>query len=246
MDNKNEIENEEINIKNYIKVIFSEKKLFGCIILIAIIGAVIFYWFSPRVYRINTWLEIGKIEENILIESFALINQKMQIGIYGEYPYDVLVLNSVQPEFIQIKIESDKPDEAKNDLEKIDSLILADHEEVIKAKKEIIETEIQRLQNKIVSLGKEKKMIEADIQTPISQFELFFLKDRLLNKEGEIENLYSDIKSLKNSLADIHDTKVVKAPSIPKKPISPNFLVDIILAGLIGLSLGVVFVFSKK
>lgn len=244
MENKNE--NTEVDLRDYLKLIFAEKWLVSGVFLTAIIMAVIYNFLTPKIYEINAWLEIGKTKEGALIENPAQIIQKMKIGIYGEYPCDITVLNSDQTDLIQIKIKSANPEEAKKDMEKIFALILADHERKIETKKEAIQNEIQRLQTKINLLEQEKKILAAKMEIPISQFDLFFLKDSLLEKNQNIEDLYSKIDPLKDSLGDIQSTKMVNNPVIPNTPIKPKSRTNIMIAGLLGLFFGIFVVFGKK
>ena len=117
----------------------------------------------------------------------------------------------------------------------------------------IQENEIKRIQEKIVLLGQEKKILEAKIETPISQFDLFFIKDRLLGKNQDIESSYSNIEdlrskidSLKESIEEIQPTKIVKDIVILDTFIKQKFLINIAMAGLLGLFLGIFIVFSEK
>lgn len=244
MENKIEKENEEVDLRDYFNLIFSKKWLVLGIFLATIIIAVIYNYLTPKIYEINIWLEIGKVE-NTTIETPVQIIQKMKIGIYGEYPYDTVVLNPVQTNLIQIKLESAKPEKDKNDLEKICESFLADHEGKTKIKKDAIENEIKRLGENVVLLKKEQNNLEAKLGTSITEFDLFFVKDRLIQKGQEIERAYSNIELLKSSLGNISGTQVI-SDTISDKPTKPNSLVNIVLAGILGLFLGILFIFLKK
>jgi len=111
-------------------------------------------------------------------------------------------------------------------------------------------------------------------QTPGTQFALFDAKEKLANKEDDIENLYlrinslqrtiedynsqvnslertiddynSTIDSLNASLAGIRETKIVKAPTVSENPIKPKKKLNIVIAGVLGLFIGMFVAFGKE
>ena len=276
MDDKDNNENAEIDLKDYLKLIFAKKWLVLGALLFAVALAVIYNFSAPKTYEVSSWLEIGKMKENRLIEDPIQIIQKMKMGVYEKDSSGIAILNPDQTDLVQFKIKSVEPEKTKKYLEKVIALILADHEQKIAVKKEAIqnkiqriqeneikriqENEIKRIQEKIVLLGQEKKILEAKIETPISQFDLFFIKDRLLGKNQDIESSYSNIEdlhskieesyskidSLKESIEEIQPTKIVKDIVILDTFIKQKFLINIAMAGLLGLFLGIFIVFSEK
>jgi len=209
-------------------------------------------------------------------------------------------------------IESADSEKAKNILEEINNLILAEHQEKIKVKIDLInqdiktieekikltesdiertknklkpiDSDIERIENKIVFAEEEKNNLEAKVealqkvlpyqQDPGTQFALFDAKEKLANKKQEIENLYLSINSLKRtkedlevqinslktsiesfnaqinslraSLDDIKPTKLAKSPTVSEEPIKPRPLLNIVIAAILGLFIGVFLAFFKE
>ena len=129
-------------LKDYIRLILKRKWLiFGAFLLGVIIAGGLTFYFTLneiKTYEANIWLEIGKIDKNILIESPEQLIEKIQEGIYGEFSYNVIVLNPTKTNLIQIKIEAIKPEEAQSVLEEISGKILAEHKERINVKKDFL------------------------------------------------------------------------------------------------------------
>lgn len=244
------MEEKEIDLRDYIKLIFRNKWLiFGVFLLgIIIAGTLTFYFTSSKVknYEGKIWLEIGAAEKNILIESPEQLIEKIQEGIYGEYSYKMTILNPIKTNLVQIKIEATEPEKIQNALEKISALILINHHEKIQVDKERLENEINRLRTEIDLLKQEKENLEIKMGKSVSQLDLFFLKDILMAKERQIESLYSNIVSLNNSLGYIQPTQIISSPSISEKPITQKPLLNIIIGGLSGLFLGIFFAFLKE
>jgi len=327
-EERNQIE-DEINLMDYVKVILKRKKLIlGWFLGLAIIAGV-FSFLMPKVYKIDTSLEIGKIESTIetiqdqLIESPIQLVGKIDGDVYGtkvrneldiselEWP-KIKVENPKGTELVKIIIESKESDKAKDILEKINNLILEDHQNIIDSKKELLEKnigiteekiglnenniininskisaldeDIFRIENKIDYSEEEKTSLEGKVgalekvliyeQTPGTQFALFDTKEKLADKKQEIEDLFlqinslkkdkesfkidvnsyessiaslnADINSLKASLENIKPTKVIKSPIVSETPVSPKKKLNIIIAGILGLFIGVFWAFGKE
>jgi len=203
-----------------------------------------------------------EISENVLKEVNNLILKEHQ---------DIV---NIEKDLIEKKIIT-----AENKIESTE-------EDIVIVKKKIgpLENDIERINNKIDSAEKEKESLEEKVnslqqqlvyeQTPGTQFALFDAKEKLANKEDDIENLYlrinslqrtiedynsqvnslertiddynSTIDSLNASLAGIRETKIVKAPTVSENPIKPKKKLNIVIAGVLGLFIGMFVAFGKE
>ena len=377
-EEKFQTEYEEIDLMDYVKVLLKRKWLILVMFLGAAIMAGVFSFILPKIYKIDTALEVGRVA-GIMVEDPAQVVEKIKGDVYGifvreklqipeeKYP-KIKVENPKETNLITLAIESAKPPESKNILEETNNLILAEHQEKIKVKKELIEmniktvegqieiiksdiekvknkkksseNDIQRIKNKIETLQEdigstrnkiqplrdditrieikisnaeeEKTNLEAKIealqkvlpyqQDPGTQFALFDTKEKLANKKQEIENLYLQINSLKRtiedyniqlnslertiedynsqinslersledyniqinsleskiadyqaqinalkaSLEEIKPTQVIKSPTVSEKPIKPNKKLNIVIAAVLGLFVGVFLAFFQE
>jgi len=253
-EEKIQTEYDEINLMDYVKVILKRKRLILVIFLIAVVAAGVFSYFSPKVYKADAFLEIGKVGEKVLEEPGQIV-EKISSGIYGFFP-GIKAKNPANTNLIIIEINSSNPQEAKDILEKINNLILEDHQKKIKGKKELLENDIEGTKRKISYLEEERKNLEAQVkilgitplekQSPNSQFAFFSIKERLEAKKEEIENLHLQINSLEKSLEDIQPTEIVKSPTISERPIKPEPILNISIAGILGIFLGIFLAFFKE
>ena len=349
-EEKFQTEYEEIDLMDYVKVILKRKWLILVIFFGAAIAAGIFSFLMPKVYKIDTSLEVGQIAGEA-VEVPGQVVEKIKSDVYGifvreklqipeeKYP-KIKIENPKDTNLITLVIESAKPPESKNILEAINNLILAEHQEKIKTKKELIgqdiettedkiklvesdiekttnkikitesdiektknkikplESDIERIENKIVFVEEEKENLEAKIdalqkvlpyqQDPGTQFALFDTKEKLANKKQEIEDLYSRINSLKidienlnlainslertkddynsqinslktnieslnaqinalrASLGEIKPTQAIKSPTVSESPIKPNKKLNIVIAAVLGLFVGVFLAFFQE
>lgn len=274
IQDKTQQKNEEVSLTEFIRVLLKRKNIVLNVTLIALIIAGIYSFISPKIYRISTLLEIGSINKSndlrnssSLIESPEQIVEKIKNDVYGieirkrvnisEKEFPIMKADSIKDtSLVMIEIKSDKTDFAKKILEQVDDLIMSDHQEEIKVKKELINQDIERITEKIKGSEEEKNNLEAKVdaiqkvsiiqQDPGTQFALFDSKEKLAKKKQEIENLYIEINSLKASLDNIKPTIVIRAPIVPDKPINPGIALNIILASIFGILVGFFVVFSKE
>lgn len=313
---------EEIDLIEYARIIFKRKWIILGIFLAAAISSGVWSSFMPKIYKIDTTLEIGKIKDKT-IENPTQVIKKIDADVYGilarknlqipeeNYP-KITAVNPKGTSLINIKIESSNINISKKILEEINKIIVEKHNQKIEDEKEmiknnikiiedkmvILENDIKRTKNKILPLKEdikriknkikhgeeEKKNLEAKIdalqkilpyqQDPGTQFALFDTKEKLANKKQEIENLYSGINSLKLkieninltinslrktknnykseinnlklSLIKIKPTKIIKPPIVSKIPVKPNKKLNIIIAGILGLLMGLFVAFATE
>ena len=287
MEEPIQTEYEEIDLMDYVKVILKRKWLILVIFFGAAIAAGIFSFLMPKVYKIDTSLEVGIIERATgatseqLIESPTQLVEKIKGDVYGifvreklqipeeKYP-KIKVENPKDTRLISLAIESAEPPKAQNILEETNNLILAEHQEKIKVKKGLLENnievakkDIERIKAKIGFLEEERKNLEAKVealqkilpyqQDPGTQFALFDTKEKLEQKKQEIENRYLEINSLENQInslqgqiEDIRPTQVIKSPTVSASPIKPRPLLNIVIAAILGLFIGVFLAFFQE
>lgn len=265
------MEYEEIKITNYIKLIRRKKRMIFGVFLIVFIATIVYTFFiSPKVYKIDTLIEMGTIG-GVLIEETAQVAEKINSDVYGifvrnkleiseaAYP-NIKTKNLKGTDLLLMEIESDKPEPAIKVLREINNLILNDHLEKTKNKKELIEKNIERLRNKIALLGEEKKNLEEKEKTleefsPYqrlteqlrgSLFALFDIREKLSVKGQEVEGLYMQINSLRGALEDFQPTMVLKAPTASENTIKPRPLLNIVIAPVLGVFLGVFLALGKE
>ena len=234
-----EAEYDQINLMDYVKALIKRKRLIFVVFLIFVIAAWIFSSYSPKVYKIDTALELGEVETGTIEETKQVIEEPAQVvgkiesDAYGivvretlsiseeKYP-KIKVKNPEETSLIVVVITSSEPEMAKNILKEINALIVGEHVEKIKTKKELLEKKIvlleenignserniSRVHTKIASLKQEQQILAKKIaalqtvppfeQDPGTQFALFNAKEQLEKKKQEVENRYLEIIGLEN------------------------------------------------
>ena len=235
---------DEIDLMDYVKVILKRKGMIFGIFFIAVLSAAAFSFYMPKVYKIDTGLEIGVIEIKEkgveLVEAPTQVVGKIDGDVYGisvrekleisetQYP-KIKTENPKDTNLVNIEIESSEPEKAKQILQEINQLILTEHQEKVKIKKELLEKNIEllkkdievvqrnieRIRIKIGSLQKERVVLENKVvalqkilvyqQTPGTQFALFDTQEKLQQKIQEIEDRYLEINSLETKINSLQN-----------------------------------------
>ena len=296
-----EAEYDQINLMDYVKVLIKRKRLIFTVFLIFVIAAWVFSSYSPKVYKIDTALEVGEVEIGAIPETKQVIEEPAQVvGKIESDAYGILVretLSISEEEYPEIKVEnpentslvivaitSSEPELAQNILKGINALIIGEHFEKIKSEKELLEKKIVLLEEninnskknvtrvhiKIASLKQEQQNFAAKVaalqtilpfeQDPGTQFALFDAKERLEKKKQEIEDHYLEIIGLENKTNtlrgeidtlqrkkdEIRPTAVVKQPTVSNNPIRPRVVLNILLAAVLGIFIGIFLAFTKE
>jgi len=254
-----EIKEEEIDLKDYLKIILKRKRLILGIGLTVTLITLLFSFFSPKVYEISTSIEIGKsFEGSNPLENPIQVKTKIEEDIYKETQekFNLKVENPKNTNLILTKIESKNPEKEKKILEELNKIILEDHQKKLETqistlskKEKIIKTKISSLNREKEAIEERVKILEAIPPQKRTLSEKFFLsesREKMEWKDQKINNLQEELLSLQKQIATLQPTKVIKEPTISKKPIKPNIILNTICALLLGLFGGIFFAFAKE
>ncbi len=183
---------DEINLADYVRVVFKRWKLVFLIFVMAVISAFVFSILSPKIYKIDNSLEIGRIGD-ALIESPGRLVEKINNQVYnGKYEIGVQADNPVNTQLVRLKIESADFEEAKSALEEVSNLIIAEHQEKLEIRKELIRKDIEQVESKI-------RLVDGNIQKT---------KNKINPIESDMKRIENKIQSVKEEQKALED-KVV-------------------------------------
>ncbi len=219
-----EQEYEEINLIDYVKVIIKRKKIIAIIFFLAVIIAGVLSFVLPKVYKIDTTLSVGKIENPeakteeervVLVEDPLQVKQKIDNDVYGilireklsiseaEYP-KITTENPKETNLITLKINSDKIQQAQDILTEINNAIVSEHQDKIKNRLDLVDKNIKSTEEKI-------KLTESNIKST---------ENKILPIDNDIGRIESKIKSVeeeKNNLEAKIDA-LQKVPNYQQDP----------------------------
>jgi len=206
---------EEINLMDYVKVLLKRKWLILACFVVFVLFAGIISFMMPKVYKIETVLEVGRTQRETengpeqLVESPTQLLGKIEGDVYGikvrqnlniteQIWPNVKVENPKDTNILVISIESADTEQAKQILMEENSLIIADHEKIIETKKELLEKEIEATGEKIETTQEDIK-ITLDKITPLEN-DISRIEAKILILEEEKGNLEDKVSALQEQL----------------------------------------------
>jgi len=266
--NNNFMEEEEINLIDYIRVVFKRKKTILVCALIAVCVAFLFYFFSTSVYEIDTILEIGHME-NFVPEEPIQVVEKIQNNTYNEIIKEKLnrenTLKGIEastPEktrLVKITVKTTNPTQGKLALDTLNQIILKEHQEKFNTQKSIILDSKKRMESKIENLENEKKILEEKVKyfsnlfaaepSITNQFFLMGSREELEAKKTDIDNAYVELNNFLRQIENYDATKVIKEPVAPSVKSSIDIkaiIIYIIIALVVGIFIGILVCFFQE
>jgi len=116
---------------------------------------------------------------------------------------------------------------------------------LIEDRLKIIEEQIAEFEKNIQEIEKTKKKIAASegLSEGERQFQTSLLLSSSVTERSLYNNLTNQANSLKTSLKSCEDFKIINYTQLPDAPIKPNKKLNILIAGVLGLFVGIFVAF---
>ena len=261
-----EIQEEEIDLREYINVLLKRKGIIILIFLIAVITATLVSYFAiSPVYQSSMVFSVAKIEgrpvinitealeiikSNVLLDE--VINRMDLEETAKQLSSQITTENLKSTNFIEISVVTSSPEKAKSIVKNIVEIFIKQNQseyrekvKLIENRLKILEEQIAEFEKNILEIEKTKKKIAATEE--LSEGERQFQTSLLLNSSVTERSLYYDLSNqannLKASLKSCEDFKIINYAQLPAVPIKPNKKLNILIAGVLGLYIGIFVAF---
>ena len=261
-----EIQEEEIDLREYINVLLKRRNIIILIFLIAIITAAIVSYFAiSPIYQSFMVFSVAKIDGSPIInitEALEIMKSNVVLDevinrmdleeTTKQLSSQVTTENLKGTNFIKISVVADSPERAKNLIENIADVFIeqkqSEYQEKVKLiedRLKIVEEQIAEFEKNIQEIEKTKKKIAA--LEGLSEGERQFQTSLLLSSSVTERELYNTLSeqanNLKASLKSCEDFKIINYAQLPTAPIKPNIKLNILIAGVLGLFVGIFVAF---
>lgn len=239
-------EYEEIDLRDVFNVLIRKKKIIIFCAAAGLAAALAANAVSPRVYRAQTKIEVGsfgesagKFEESvgktILLADIAQLKDKIEQGAYGANDESSCTLKAAAASgsnIIAVTAECADSSAAKDVLSEIAQAVIAEHEKMIAARRQIIEDQVKNYQ--------------ANAEEIKNSFQ--YSADRSCSTERylAVSTLENQIIELEFALSQSDNTAVISAPAASESPIKPNRGLNISLGLVLGLFAGIFAALAKN
>ena len=263
-----EIQEEEIDLREYINVLLKRKGIIILIFLIAVITAALVSYFAiSPVYQSSTVFSVAQIDGRAVInitEALEIMKSDVVLDevINGMGLEGTLTLGQLKSHitteslkgtnFIKVSVEHDTPEKAKSWVENIIEVFIkqnqVEYQERVKLlvdRLKVLEEQIAEFEKNIMEIEKSKKKIAAieELSEGEKQFQISLLLNSSVTERSLYNNLTNQANNLKASLKSCEDFKIINYAQLLAMPIKPNIKLNILITGVLGLFVGVFVVF---
>jgi len=263
-----EIQEEEIDLREYINVLLKRKGIIILIFLIAVITAALVSYFAlSPVYQSSIVFSVAKIDGRSVInitEALEIIKSNIvldevinRMGLEETFTSEQLksyitTENLKSTNFIKISVLADSPETAKNLVETITKVFVEQNQgeyrekvKLVEDRLKVIDEQIAEFEKNIQEIEKTKKKIVASKE--LSEGERQFQTSLLLSSSVTERELYNTLSeqenSLKASLKSCEGFKIINNAQMLISPIKPNKKLNILIAGVLSLFVGIFVAF---
>ncbi len=262
-----EIQEEEIDLREYINVLLKRKGIIILIFLITVITAALVSYFAiSPVYQSSVVFIMAKIEGQPVInitealeimKSNVVLDEVMnRMGGLEETAKQlgsrITTRNLTGTNFIEVSVVASLPEKAKSLVENITEVFIeqnqAEYQEQVKFiedRLKVLEEQIAEFEKNIQEIEETKKKIAAteELSESERQFQTSLLLSSSITERELYNTLSNQANSLKASLKNCEDFKIINYAQLPAVPIKPNAKLNILIAGVLGLFVGVFVAF---
>jgi capsular polysaccharide biosynthesis protein len=263
-----EIQEEEIDLREYINVLLKRKGIIILIFLIAVITAALVSYFAiSPVYQSSTVFSVAQIDGRAVInitEALEIMKSDVVLDevINGMGLEGTLTLGQLKSRitteslkgtnFIKVSVEHDTPEKAKSWVENIIEVFIkqnqVEYQERVKLlvdRLKVLEEQIAEFEKNIMEIEKSKKKIAAieELSEGEKQFQISLLLNSSVTERSLYNNLTNQANNLKASLKSCEDFKIINYAQLLAMPIKPNKKLNILIAGVLGLFVGIFVAF---
>ena len=258
------MQEEKIDLRDYINVLLKRKRVVILIFLIAIIATAMVSYFtiSPSpIYESSITFGVAQIDGRPVInitesleimKSSVLLNEvinRMDLEINAEQlKSQIEVKNLKGTNFIEISVVDNSLEQAKNLAESIIEVFIKQNQGKCREKVKIVEDRLKILEEQITEFEKnieeiKKTLKEIATSKELSEGERQFQTSLLLSSSVTTRELYNTLTDRANilrvSLKSYEDFKIIDNAQMIVSPIKPNKKLNILIAGVLGLFVGI-------
>lgn len=260
----------EIDLREYIMLLWNAKWFIIGLFIIAVVSAGLIsqFYLTPS-YETEAVLQLSNIDNlysnpeavTQIIKSGSLVapimseyNQKFsdaQLNNYIENNINVSIIGERQ---IRVSVRNNDPELTLNITEDIIDKFVARSEEYFQRYINRQEKSIENLNKEIKNINNQINTIKTEINNlqnnDIKAAEKGILINEqvnLLNSLYNQKNNYQDrVQKLENEIFSLYSLEVLNEPYLPDNPVSPNTKLNVAIAGVLALMLGVFIVFFRE
>jgi len=277
--NEDNIQNDEyieIDLKEYLYILWKNKALIIAIVLIALLGSFfVSKYVMTNIYSVQSTVKLTNLENSLysngasssrFIKSRSFlqsVNEKFEMNLESNLIDRMLSNqnnflsvngNSDNP-FIDIKVRGEEPEQITNLANNISKYFINETERDLENQKEIMQEHINSLEQEKSNINELNNSISELIKnvsntSSNSQLEVNYLQNTLFEIKNNINEFSlettNEIYIVKNELNNISSAQLVSPAEVPESPSEPNTKLNVAIGFVLGLFMAIFIVFIKE
>lgn len=267
MEAQQDIQTDEIDLRDYINVVIKWKMLILSIFLVAVIVSAVASSLKPKVYLITSTIQLGSFNDPLikgeevkeLIFKYDLLSsiiKEFNLNIDAESLRGAIKITDIgSTNLTRISIMYPDVDAGVKIVNAILLNIVSQGQSIYQERQALVNERLKELDMEIKNIEGDIMRIQASIsqssnssissQADIS-LKIILLQNTLPTFESNLTALKNQRNALKLSLANAKDFKIFDQPVKLKNPIGPNKRQNVLIAGAISLLFGVFLAFFME
>jgi len=266
----------EIDLKEYLYILWKNKILIVSIIILAVLGAYLFSnYVMTNIYSVESSIKLTNLEGSLysngaaasrIIKSRSFlqnVNEEYDLNLDSDHIDRLLsdeanflsVSGNEDSSFIVIRVKGENPNQINNIANDIAQYFIGQTEEDVENKRAVMREHINSLEqekNNISNLnGNISELIENIAESNVdNQIEINYLQNTLFDIKKSVNEFSfqttNQIYEIKNELNSISPAQIVSAAEVPENPSEPNIKLNLAIAFVLGVFLAIFIVFIKQ
>ena len=259
------MEEQEVDLRDYIKVIIKRKRLILTVFFVAVITTAIVSFIMPKTYETTVTIENGYIGEETIIKKedvreIIFSQEILEVAIeetginidVSKLRRKLEVEDLKGTSFFKVKVRDSDPVQAKQIAEAISEAYLAIGQRRYRKRVNLINERLKELAIQIETaegniISTTNLMKETIFQEEISKSETMIktalLQSILQDQRARLSSLIKEKSNLELLLISCREFKIISPPLVPESPIKPKKEAIVAISGVLSLVLGVFLVF---
>ncbi len=250
---------EEVDLRDYLNMIKKRWKIILGVFLSSIIISVIVSFSLPKVYEVKLMLRIGKVKDEFVetgeitakvFQSKLVLEEvikRLNLSITEEKIREIKgkIFISELDNILEVKGQDSNPQRAVELVNVVANIILERHKLFLEERQEIIEKYIAGVEEQLVQGEEDIKNLRCKIkrdENTTSQAKAYIVSGYMDSLEKKLVR-YDVLKTelYEKNLEKVYETEptqIIVFPLNPMKPISPRKKINVLIAVLVGLIVG--------
>jgi capsular polysaccharide biosynthesis protein len=275
-DNIHNDEYIEIDLKEYLYILWKNKILILTIVILAVLGSFMISRFvMTNIYSVQSTVRLTNLENSMysngasssrFIKSRSFlqnVNKDFEMDLENNLidkmlsnQNNFLTINgNSDSTFIDINIKGENPEQITNLANNISEYFIRKIERDLEKQKEIMQEHIKSLEQEKSNIDELNNSISRLI-TNVSntnsdnQLEVNYIQNTLFDIKNNINEFSlkttNEIYIVKNELNNIYSAQIISPAEVPENPSEPNTKLNVAIGFVLGLFLAIFIVFIKE